>query len=298
MNSRVFKHIYGFIILTVILVLGNTVKAQNASDLRINEILVHNESNSLDDYGNRSSWIEIFNSAYNPINIGGCYLTDDIKDPKKYWIPTGSPETIIPTRGYLVFRAGDNPARGLLHLNFDIKDSKELALFDANGKTLIDKIEIVQPQKTDVSFGRKSPDSPDWGFFSEPTPGTNNSTHKVELAGENFSKMDPYGAGMAIIAMIVVFGALTILYLIYNSTGRYFVRKASGPRKKKDKGTEELHEDEEFISGELNAAIAMTIYLYQMDVHDYENTVLTIQKVSRNYSPWSSKIYNLRKMPK
>ena len=298
MKSKVFKQIYGFIILTMVLIFGNTADAQNASDLRINEILVHNETNSVDEFGNRSSWVEIFNSAYNPINIGGCYLTDDINNPTKYWIPAGSPETIIPTRGYMVFRAGTNPERGILHLNFDIKDSKELALFDANGKTLIDKIEIVQPQKADVSYGKKSADSPDWGFFSEPTPGTSNSTHKVELAGENFSKMDPYGIGMAIIAMVVVFSALTILYLIYNSTGRYFVRKASGVKKRKVSDEGEIHEDDDIISGELNAAIAMTIYLYQMDVHDYENTVLTIQKVSRNYSPWSSKIYNLRKYPK
>jgi hypothetical protein len=51
------------------------------------------------------------------------------------------------------------------------------------------------------------------------------------------------------------------------------------------------------MSGEVNAAIAMTIHLYLSEMHDYENTVLTIQKVSRNYSPWSSKIYTLRKTP-
>jgi len=51
------------------------------------------------------------------------------------------------------------------------------------------------------------------------------------------------------------------------------------------------------MSGEVNAAIAMALHLYQSEMHDYENTVLTIQKVSRNYSPWSSKIYTLRKTP-
>ncbi len=298
MKSIEFKYIYSFIFLIVFIVAGKNSFAQNATDLRFNEILVHNETNSVDDFGNRSSWIEIFNSAYNPINIGGCYLTDDLENPTKYWIPTGNPATVIPTRGYMVFRAGDSPSQGIHHLNFEIKDAKILALFDASGRTLIDKIEIVQPQKPDVSYGKKSPDSPDWGFFSEPTPGSNNNPHKEELAGENFAKMDPMGIGMAIIAMIVVFSALTILYLIYNTTGRYFVRKASVTRKKKDADKEVIHEDVEIISGELNAAIAMTLYLYQMDVHDYENTVLTIQKVSRNYSPWNSKIYNLRKMPK
>jgi Na+-transporting methylmalonyl-CoA/oxaloacetate decarboxylase gamma subunit len=297
MNYKKIKQIWSFIFLSGLLVFTFSVNAQNASDLRFNEILVHNETNSVDDYGVRSSWIEIFNSAYNPVNIAGCYLTDDIKNPKKYWIPTGNPATEIPPRGYLVFRAGNNPARGIFHLNFDIKDAREVILFDASGRTIIDKIEIVQPQKPDVSFGKKTDDSPDWSFFSEPTPGAGNNPHKEELAGESFAKMDPYGIGMTIIAMFVVFSALAILYLIYNSTGRYFVRKTSVRRKQKaDDTTHE--EEEEIISGELNAAIAMTIDLYQMDLHDYENTVLTIQKVSKNYSPWSSKIYNLRKMPK
>lgn len=298
MNNKVIKQFYGFIILLAILAFGNNSSAQNASDLRFNEILVYNESNHVDDFGQRSSWIEIFNSAYNPVNIGGCYLTDDKNNPTKYWIPTGNPETLIPTRSYVVFRADNNPTHGIFHLNFKIKDAKELLLFDANGRTLIDKVEIVQPQKADVSYGKKSPESIDWAFFSQPTPGSNNNPHKNELAGESFSKMDPYGLGMTLIAMIVVFGALAILFLLYNSTGRYFVRKASGKRKKIPGAAEILKDEDEIISGELNAAIAMTLYLYQTDLHDYENTVLTIQKVSRNYSPWNSKIYNLRRMPK
>ena len=46
------------------------------------------------------------------------------------------------------------------------------------------------------------------------------------------------------------------------------------------------------------AAIAMALYLYQNELHDYENTVLTINKVSKNYSPWSSKLYGLREIPR
>jgi len=52
------------------------------------------------------------------------------------------------------------------------------------------------------------------------------------------------------------------------------------------------------ISGEVNAAIAMALYMYQSELHDLENTVLTAQKVSRTYSPWSSKIYALRRYPR
>ena len=41
------------------------------------------------------------------------------------------------------------------------------------------------------------------------------------------------------------------------------------------------------------AAIAMAMHLY-FDAHDEEPHIITIQEVERRYSPWSSKIYNVR----
>ncbi len=49
--------------------------------------------------------------------------------------------------------------------------------------------------------------------------------------------------------------------------------------------------------GEVFAAIAMAMHEFQSDVHDVEDTVLTITRVKRSYSPWSSKIYTLRETP-
>ena len=47
------------------------------------------------------------------------------------------------------------------------------------------------------------------------------------------------------------------------------------------------------VSGEVTAAIAMAIYLNR-DLHDTESDVLTIRKISKDYSPWNSKIYGMR----
>lgn len=49
---------------------------------------------------------------------------------------------------------------------------------------------------------------------------------------------------------------------------------------------------------EIFAAIAASIFLYRAEVHDIENAVLTIKRIDRVYSPWSSKIYGLRKSPR
>lgn len=52
------------------------------------------------------------------------------------------------------------------------------------------------------------------------------------------------------------------------------------------------------VTSEVAVAISTALHLYSNDAHDYENTVLTIKKVAKAYSPWSSKIYGLRKNPR
>lgn len=44
---------------------------------------------------------------------------------------------------------------------------------------------------------------------------------------------------------------------------------------------------------EEQAAIAMAMHLY-FNAHDEEPHFITIEEVERRYSPWSSKIYNMR----
>jgi Na+-transporting methylmalonyl-CoA/oxaloacetate decarboxylase gamma subunit len=272
-------------------------KSQNAGDLRLNEILVLNDSNSVDDFGMHTAWIEIFNSAYNTVNIGGCYLTDDLSNPTKYWIPTGDPATRIPSRCYMVFWADNKPTRGIFHLNFDLKDAKTIALYSSDGKTLIEKVDIPADNRPDITYGRPANESKQWIYLEKSTPGANNDYTKKKSAGESFIELDPYGIGMTMIAMFVVFSALAILFVIYKGMGRFFIRRAI-PKQEKLSAKVIRPVKEVEMSGEVNAAIAMSLYLYQSELHDEENTVLTIQKVSRNYSPWSSKIYTLRKSPR
>lgn len=287
----------GLLLLFAIIFNSGLIKAQNAADLRFNEILVLNDSNCVDDFGMHTAWIEIFNSAYNTVDLGGCYLTDDLNYPTKYWIPTGSPDTKIPPRCYIVFWADNKPTRGIFHLNFDLEGAKTIALFNANGKTLIDRIDIPADQQVDVTYGRPTNESAEWVYLGKSTPGANNDYSKKASSGEKFVEYDPYGIGMTVIAMFVVFSALASLYIIYKNLGKFFIKKAVKTKISTEKKSKSTDEDEE-MSGETNAAIAMALHLYLSELHDHENTVLTIQKVSRNYSPWSSKIYTLRKTPR
>jgi hypothetical protein len=54
---------------------------------------------------------------------------------------------------------------------------------------------------------------------------------------------------------------------------------------------------QEVNMGEVVAAISLALSMHMQDIHDYEKTVITMQKVMRPYSPWSSKIYGLRERP-
>ena len=300
MQRRIKHFLYGIAVLLLIVAGTNSAKAQNADVLKFNEILVMNDSSAVDDFGMHTAWIEIFNSSYNTVNIGGCYLTDDLSNPTKYWIPTGDPATKISARCYMVFWADDKPTRGIFHLNFDLKNARTIALYNADGKTLIEKVDLPSENKPDVTYGRPTNESEQWVFLEKSTPGANNDYTKKKSAGEVFVEIDPYGIGMTMIAMFVVFMALAILFVIYKNMGRFFIRRgvvaASKTESSEVAASAKYSEDE--MSGEVNAAIAMALYLYQNELHDYENTVLTINKVSRNYSPWSSKIYTLRKLPR
>ncbi|WP_290390901.1 OadG family protein, partial [Paramuribaculum intestinale] len=47
-------------------------------------------------------------------------------------------------------------------------------------------------------------------------------------------------------------------------------------------------------SGEVIAAISMALAEHSGHGHDMEDTILTIRRMRKAYSPWNSKIYNMR----
>jgi len=290
------KQIIASFFIAIGLFTGAQAFAQTAKDLRINEIMAVNDSGYVDDFGSRGPWIEIFNSAYNPVNIGGCYITNDTANKKMYRLPTNSPATLIPLRAHLILWADKTSRKGPLHLNFDLSESRMIAIVDANGEDIIDVITFPEP-KADISYGREVDGSDVWESIQEPTPNSSNDTKVKISSADRFKKVDPSGIGLTIVAMSVVFTALLVMYLLYRTLGKIYTmdsKKRGLIKKGKIEEAADLPED---ISGETNAAIAMALYLYNTELHDFEDTVLTINKVSRNYSPWSSKIYAMRQWP-
>ncbi|MDR2811119.1 MAG: lamin tail domain-containing protein [Tannerellaceae bacterium] len=285
------------VLLLFALLLGLTgAQAQRSISMRINEVLVINEDNFVDDYGKRNSWIELYNTSAGTVNISGCFLTNDINNPKKYPIPKGDVLTRISPRQHVLFWADGMASRGTFHLNFTLDPEKEnyIALFDSDGKTLIDGHIIPAGQTADISFGRKVDGQEQWGNLAKVTPSTNNLTLDTNEKIDNFKTNDSVGIGMTITAMAVVFIGLFILYFIFKQVAKLAI--AVGKLRAEKAGHDTTVHGSQ--SGEVLAAISTALYELNEDVHDIERTVLTIQKVKRNYSPWSSKIYSLRENPR
>jgi Na+-transporting methylmalonyl-CoA/oxaloacetate decarboxylase gamma subunit len=118
----------------------------------------------------------------------------------------------------------------------------------------------------------------------------------THAAADAFKEMDPFGIGMTLIAMTVVFSVLAIIYLTF----KYFSKLYSLDLKKVKTGTVATEKtiEKHDVSAEVGAAIAMAMHLYASQQHDLDSLTLTINSVSRRYSPWSSKIYTLRQLPR
>lgn len=291
--------------------------AQSRGALRINEVMVNNQNSAIDEYGNRNAWIELFNSAFAPLEISSVYITTDPDNPQMYPVPLGDVNTRIPKRQHVIFWADNEPSRGTFHTNFTLNPEKEnwIGVYDANGITLIDSV-TVPPLAPDQSFGRVSDgvrelldengvSIPAWRIYDNSsddlyvTPSSNNLIRSENKKIEMFYAQDRHGFSLSIMAMCIVFGALLLLCLsfmlinkISTNIGRLNKMRSHGIDHK-EIAREDMPDHD---TGEEIAAITLALHEH-LNAHDTESTVLTINKVKRAYSPWSSKIYSIRETP-
>jgi Na+-transporting methylmalonyl-CoA/oxaloacetate decarboxylase gamma subunit len=313
-----------------LLFIGGRALAQSQSDMRINEILVINTDDFEDDFGHKHGWIELFNTSRGTVDIGGCYITNDRNNMQKYRIPKGDVLTKIKPRQHVVLWADNMPLRGTFHINFTLQETNTLYFISSNGRDIIDSLifpvgegpfevmDYVVSDKGDrvetmgsipyspmdnVSYGRLMDGETiggtnGWAFLVKTTPSSNNVILDTEAASQRFKDFDPYGVIMSVTAMSVVFIALILLYIIFKYIGQASIK--SEHKKAVKVGLTPAVAESEAVSGEIYAAVATAMHLYMQEdgVHDLENTILTIHKVTRTYSPWSSKIYGLREVPR
>lgn len=289
--------------------LSSCTAPDTGSKIVINEVLVDNQDNFQDDYGVHSGWVEIFNTSYNSVNLAGCYLkvSSEPGDTLSYFIPKGDVLTAISPRQHALFWADGAPRRGTFHTNFVLSKTRDnwVGLYDS-GRKLLD--EVVVPAgvlKTDQSYARVSDGADQWEVKDDSetkyvTPSTNNQTLEGNPKMDKFEQHDSAGLGMTITAMTVVFTGLILLYLCFRIIGKVAVKLRKRNAMKAQNVTDKQEAKERGLGeapGEVIAAISMALHEAQGADHDVEETILTISRVKRSYSPWSSKIYTLRETP-
>ena len=297
------------IFLSLLLLVGLTScgEKKTNSKLMLNEVLIDNQNNFQDDYGLHSAWIEIFNRSYGSADLAGCLLkvSSQPGDTITYFIPKGDVLTLVKPRQHALFWADGEPNRGTFHTSFKLnpETANWIGLFDS-GRNIIDQIVVpANALGPDQSYARVSDGVADWevkGGSSDKyvTPSTNNKTLNSNAKMEKFEEHDSAGIGMSISAMSVVFCGLILLFIAFKVVGKVAVN-LSKRNAMKAKGIDKVEAKElSQAPGEVYAAISMALHEMQDEVHDVEETVLTITRVKRSYSPWSSKIYTLRETPK
>ncbi len=108
----------------------------------------------------------------------------------------------------------------------------------------------------------------------------------------NFLVVDSQVWIITTLGWLIVFVALIFLIIVFNQVPKLLGLDVKKLIAKKEKVAEQGARGSEIeLTGETNAAIAMALYMYFNELHDEESNVITIKKVTRNYSPWSSKVY-------
>jgi hypothetical protein len=148
------------------------------SGLVINEIMASNNGTIAATDGEYYDWVELYNASSDPIYLGDYGLTDDLGNPAKFSLPAVS----LPAGDFALFWASDEAVVDPYHMPFKLaKSGEEVALFyDPNGTA--DTVDYISygAQITDVSYGRSYDASPNWVFFSMPTPDASNGTLELE----------------------------------------------------------------------------------------------------------------------
>lgn len=286
----------------LMLVAAPAINAQGRKNLRINEVMVVNDSSIVDDFGRRSAWIELINPNHAPINIASVYLTDDLAQPTKYFVPTGDVRTKVEKQQTVVFQADNDPNAGTFHLNFTLTPGQDnfIAVYDADGVNLIDSVTVPASLPAGCTWARAVDAHEGWEVRDNSskakaiTPGAFNVIREPNNKVAKFKEFDKYGFAMSLIGMAIVFSALLVLSLcFYALKGIFFSSKT----KKEDTAPAPAPVAVAAATSaddEVAAAIAMALHEH-LNMHDDLPTALTI--TSNSASAWSNKTAQMRELP-
>ena len=295
---------------------ASSVFGQGAKNIVINEVMTNNTASIQDEFGKHEAWIELENTSFTTYNIRGMYLTTDrsvldqnMSVPERIKrmsiIPSGDARTSLGGRQHIVFFGNSNPAQGKLHLTVRLPMSEPvwIALYNGNAVELIDSV-TIPPLAADQSFARQNGK---WTVKAPQnvTPGTENFIKTDETKDAKLKREDPYGIGITLLAMGIVFTCLAVLFLFFTLFGMVMRHMETAKKmanaqpikpitKTVEKTAEIGHKTGIILQEGLKtkgidkevymAVIGMALKQYEDDVHDVESGVITIKQKSSSWN--------------
>ena len=138
--------------------------------------MADNLNGLLDEDGDASDWIELFNRGANSVNLLGWSLTDDPSRPGQWVFPA---ITLNAGQYLLAFASGKDRPRtgaGTNHTSFVLGGSEYLGLYNSQlPRQVVSEFAPAYPeQRGDISWGRTSSNT--YAYFSTATPRAANAS--------------------------------------------------------------------------------------------------------------------------
>jgi hypothetical protein len=314
------KKQFGLLLGVFLLSSTSLMFGQKATNIKINEVLTKNTTGVQDEFGQREAWVEIANASFSTFNVRGMYITTDrsVLNPnmtvseritKMSMIPNEEVRTNLTARQHLLFYCNSNPAKGSLHLSVKINPQKPLwiALYDGNATDIVDSV-TVPPLTCNESYARIHDGAAKWEKkdSASVTPGISNYIRTSESKVAKVKRQDPYGIGISVLAMGIVFFCLLLMYAFFRIFGIVMEHKAAAKKVVSAKPIKAVvetgHKTGVILQDGLKfkgidkeiyiAVIAMALKQYQDDVHDVESGIITIRPKHTSWNDEAMELIN------
>lgn len=281
-----------------------SVMAQMENSIKLNEVVTQNRSGLQDEYGQRGAWIEIANISYSTYDIRGMFVTTDrsvldksLSAPERMQrmsiIPSDDNRTRLTARQHIVFYLNSTPAHGALHLSVPVTSDKPtwIALYNGNGVNLVDSV-TVPVLAADCSFARIDDGEDVWEVKKADavTPWIANNVEQSESKVAKVKRTDPYGIGITVLSMGIVFFCLTLLYIFFALFGKFMRRQEEKKLSVQPQPATVTTSSADIDRETYMAVIAMALKQYQDDVHDVESGIITIKP---KHTEWNTELMQM-----
>lgn len=137
----------------------------------LNEVMAANVDVMMSPAYNYDGWIELYNTTAQPVTLGGCYLSDDSSEPRKWQLPMAYGN--LEGHGRCQIWLGSNEIRAM-QAPFKLDCEGGFLLLTTEDGTQVMN-ESYPPAVSRAAYARTSDGGDEWAWTDQPTPGTDNS---------------------------------------------------------------------------------------------------------------------------